>query len=68
VLFFFTLEAWVLFQASPRWIYGRQSGTGTNFSPSTSVFLRQYHSTNALCLFMDTFICLFIHSFITSDV
>ena len=34
------------------------------FSPSTSVFLHQYHSTNALCLFVDTFIYSFIYSFI----
>jgi len=55
------MEAWVQSQASPGWIYGRQSGTGTGFSPSTSVSLHQCHSTNALCLFMDTFIYSFIH-------
>jgi len=61
VLFFFTVEAWVQSQASPGWIYGRQSGTGTGFSTSTSVFLQKYHSTSAVCLFMDTFIYSFLH-------
>ena len=28
-------------------IYGRQSGSGLGYSPSTSVFPCQYHSTNA---------------------
>jgi len=61
VLFCFTVEAWVQSQASPGWIYGRQSSTGTGFTPSTLVFLHQYHSTNALCLFVDTFIYSFIY-------
>ena len=40
-------DARVRSQASPCEICGRQSGTVTSFSPSTSVFLSQYHSTHA---------------------
>jgi len=43
-------EAQVRLHFSPCEIRGGQSGNGTCFSPSTSVFLRQYHSTNASCL------------------
>ena len=54
---FFTAKVWVPPQASPRGIYGGLNGTGTGFSsvlpsvscfsPSTSVFPCQYHSTIA---------------------
>jgi hypothetical protein len=40
-------EAKVRSQASPREIYGGKIGNETDFSPSTSVFLCRYHSTNA---------------------
>ena len=42
-----TAEAWVPFRASPCGIYGGQSGTGTGFSPRTSVFPCQFQSTGA---------------------
>jgi hypothetical protein len=42
-----TAEARALSLASPYEICGRQSGTGTDFSPSTSVFPCQYHSASA---------------------
>jgi hypothetical protein len=45
----FTAEAQVRFQFSPCEIRGGQSDTGTRYTPSTSVFLRQYHSTNVSC-------------------
>jgi hypothetical protein len=41
-----TAEARVLTQAIPCEFCGGQSGTGTDLSPSTSVFHCQYHSTN----------------------
>jgi hypothetical protein len=40
-----TAEAEVRFWVSPCGIYVEQSGTGTGFSPSISVFPCQFHST-----------------------
>jgi hypothetical protein len=41
-----TAEVWVRSQVSPSEICGAQSGIVTGFSPSTSVFPCQYHSTS----------------------
>jgi hypothetical protein len=43
-----TAEDRVRARVNPCGIYGGQSGTGTNFSPSSSVFPCQYHSIVAL--------------------
>jgi len=42
-----TVEAQFRPSAIPREVCGGQIGTGTGFSPSTSVFPYHYHSTNA---------------------
>ena len=47
----FTVDARVRCQVISREICGGQSGTVTGFSPSTSVFSCQYHSTGAVASF-----------------
>jgi hypothetical protein len=47
IYWFLTAEAWVCTQISLCTIYGRQSGTGTGFSPRSSVFHVNINSTRA---------------------
>jgi hypothetical protein len=47
-------KAHVRSQASPCGIYGAQSATGTEFSPSTLVFPCHYNDSNALALLNKT--------------
>jgi hypothetical protein len=42
-----TAKARVRTWVSPYWIYGGQNGTGTGFSPSTSVLPSEFYSTAA---------------------
>jgi hypothetical protein len=49
-----TAEARVRSRFSLCGIYGGQSGTGTGFSPSSSVFPCQYHPTVALLIYISS--------------
>jgi hypothetical protein len=60
-----TAEAWVRSRVIPCWICGGQSGTGTGFSPSTSVFPCQFHSIGASLLGKMKKLIIFVFIFIT---
>jgi len=47
-------------QANTHGICRGQSGTKTGYSPRTSVFPCQYHSTNALTAALNTFHCIYL--------
>jgi hypothetical protein len=60
-----TAVTWVRPRICPCGIYGGQISTGTGFSPSTSVFPCQFHSTGALLLGKMKKLIIFLFIFIT---